>query len=96
MYVCVCGVYTHTCTCTSCFSLSLPPTPLPPSPQLEEKQQSLSSIEAQMRESQRGHGDVMKEKDSAIKSLQDQVHMTTLVTTTMILHVLVRVLVFGV
>ena len=41
--------------------------------QLEEKQQSLSSIEAKMRESVRGHGDAVKEKDATIKSLQDQV-----------------------
>ena len=82
--------------CASVCTSSLPPphphphthTPTHTPSQLEEKQQSLSSIEAQMRESERGHGDVMKEKDTTIKSLQDQVP-TDLVTTTKTLYVLV-------
>ena len=41
--------------------------------QLEEKQRSLSSIEAKLRESEKNLGESNKEKDIIIKSLQEQV-----------------------
>ena len=42
-------------------------------PQLEEKQQSLSSIETKLRESEKSLGETSKEKDVTIRSLQEQV-----------------------
>lgn len=50
------------------------------SPQLEEKQQSLSSIEAKLRESEKNLGESNKEKDITIRSLQEQVHISESVT----------------
>ena len=41
--------------------------------QLEEKQQSLSSIEAKLKEKETSLTDSNKEKDTTIKTLQDQV-----------------------
>ena len=48
--------------------------PTAASSQLEEKQQSLSSAEAKLKESEKSLGESNKEKDITIRSLQEQVH----------------------
>ena len=52
--------------------------PIFPCVQLEEKQQSLSSFEAKLKQSEGTLVDSNREKDATIKSLQDQVHVLTI------------------